>query len=69
MTRWLVLFGCVFTFAVAAPMGFDAEARKARYKQCSEMMMNGKTVKWRCTAKQVCCPDWFMSKGGCCNSM
>ena len=24
MTRWLVLFGCAFAFAVAAPMGFQA---------------------------------------------
>jgi hypothetical protein len=69
MTRWLVLFGCVFAFAVAAPMGFKAEARKQSSKMCTETTMEGKKVKWRCTAKQSCCFNWFTYTGACCSGM
>ena len=30
MSRWLVLFGCAFALALAAPMGLDAEAEGER---------------------------------------
>jgi len=66
MTRWIVLFACAFAFAVAAPMGFQAEARKAKYKVCTEATMSGKKVTWRCKASQECCYNWFMSKPACC---
>jgi len=65
MTRWLVIFGCAFAFAVAAPMGFHAEAKKL--KRCTETTMEGKKVKWMCKAKQECCFNWLTYKGACCS--
>jgi hypothetical protein len=65
MTRWLVLFVCAFAFAVAAPMGFKAEARKHKRQMCSVSMMDGKKVSWRCSASQKCCYSWFSGKGMC----
>jgi hypothetical protein len=66
MTRWLVILGLAFAFAVAAPMGFEAEARA---KRCVETTMEGKKVKWMCKAKQSCCFNWFAYKGACCTGM
>lgn len=63
MTRWLILFGCVFAFAVAAPMGFQAEARK--HKRCVAKTMEGKKVTWSCKAAQKCCLNWLENKGMC----
>ena len=69
MTRWLVVFGLAFAFAVAAPMGFEAEAR-AKYKGCAGTTMGGKKIKWRCKAKQDCgIVDMFSNKGTCLNMM
>ena len=65
MTRWFVLFACVFTFAAVAPMGFEAEARKA--KRCAEVNIEGKKVRWQCRAKQECCFNFFTQKGACCS--
>jgi hypothetical protein len=61
MTRWIVLFGLAFAFAVAAPMGFEAEAAKS--KRCTGVSMEGKKITWTCKAKQVCCNNLFMTKG------
>lgn len=70
MTRWLVIFGCAFAFAVAAPMGFQAEAKRAKLKACDGTTMDGKKIKWRCKAKQDCgIVDMFSNKGTCLNMM
>ena len=66
MTRWLVIFGCAFAFAVAAPMGFQAEAKRAKLKACDGTTMDGKKIKWRCKASQQCgIVDMFSNKGTC----
>jgi hypothetical protein len=63
MTRLLLVFGCVFAFALAAPMGHEAAAKKR--KACTATAMDGKQTKWRCKANQKCCYDWFAGKGTC----
>jgi hypothetical protein len=64
MTRWIVLFGLAFAFAVAAPMGFEAEARQ-QSKRCTATNMDGKRISWACRGKQVCCYQIFINKGTC----
>lgn len=64
MTRWIVVFGCVFAFALAAPMGFEASAAK-KAKSCTATAMDGKQTKWRCKADQKCCFNWLAGKGTC----
>lgn len=65
MTRWIVLFACAFAFIAAAPMGFEAQAKKRGAKMCAATMMDGKQTKWRCKAKMKCCYDWIGGKGAC----
>ena len=67
MSRWLVLFGCAFPLALAAPMGLDAEA-KARGKTCVAKGMDGKQTKWQCKSGEKCCYNSLMSKGTCSTS-
>ena len=69
MSRWLVLFGCAFALALAAPIGSDAEAKKARGKACVAKGMDGKQTKWQCKSGEKCCYDWLSSKGTCSSSM
>ena len=64
MTRSLILFGCVFAFALAAPLGLGAVAAK-KSRICAATMMDGKQTKWRCKASQKCCYDWLSGKGAC----
>ena len=64
MTRWFVLTACVFTFALATPMGFEAAAAK-RGKACAMTAMDGKKSTWRCKASEKCCFNWFTNKGTC----
>jgi hypothetical protein len=68
MTRWFVVFGCAFALALAAPVGSDAEAQKAKGKACVAKSMDGKQTKWRCKASEKCCYDWLSSKGTCSSS-
>jgi hypothetical protein len=64
MTRCLVICGCVFALAIAAPLGSDAQAAK-KGKWCSAAAMNGKQTKWKCKAGLKCCYDWMGGKGAC----
>ena len=50
--RWLLLFGGVFAFTVAAKKG----------GWCSATTMDGKQTKWRCKAGQKCCYSLFSGK-------
>jgi hypothetical protein len=59
--RWLLLFGGVFAFTVAAPLGFEAVAAK-KGGWCSASTMDGKQTKWRCKAGQKCCYSLFSGK-------
>lgn len=63
MTRWFILFACAFAFTAAAPMGFEAHAKRA--KTCKATMMDGKQTKWRCKAGTKCCYNWLQGKGAC----
>jgi hypothetical protein len=60
MTRWFVVFGCVFAFALAAPLGLEAAAAKSRI--CKATTMDGKQTKWRCKASQKCCYSMFSGR-------
>ncbi len=62
MTRWLVVFACAFAFAVAAPMGFEAQAKS---KRCTATTLEGKKVKWVCKANKTCAFNIFTYKGEC----
>jgi hypothetical protein len=65
MTRWLVVFTCAFAFVAAAPLGFEAQAKKRGHRMCAAAGMDGKQSKWRCKAGQKCCYDWLAGKGNC----
>lgn len=64
MTRWLMVFGCVFALALSAPMGGEATAAK-RGKACTSTGMDGKKSTWQCKTAEKCCFDWVSSKGTC----
>ena len=66
MIRYLTLFGCALSMALAVPAGFEAEAKgKKKNKLCMATAMDGKQTKWKCKAAEKCCYDWLMNKGTC----
>jgi hypothetical protein len=65
MHRWPLILGCVFALALAAPLGFQAEAAKAKGKNCVGTRMDGKQSRWQCRPAQKCCFDAVVGKGSC----
>lgn len=66
MARCFVMFACVFAFALATPIGFEANAaKKSKSIACAATAMNGKQTKWRCKVGTKCCFNWMANKGAC----
>lgn len=64
MIRYLTLLGCVLALGVAAPMGFDAHAKKPN-KMCKATALDGKQTKWKCKGSEKCCYEVVTNKGKC----
>jgi hypothetical protein len=66
MLRFIAMLGCAAALAVAAPVGFEAHAaKKPMSKSCKATGLDGKKVKFKCSAKETCCFDPILNKGTC----
>lgn len=62
MTRWIAVFGCVLTVALAAPVGNQAEAAR---KRCIAPASHGAKMTWVCKRTEKCCYDALFRRGSC----
>jgi hypothetical protein len=62
MRCWVVVLVSAFAFALAAPLGLEAAAAK-KYRVCTATGVDGKQIKWKCNARQMCCNSWLFARG------
>jgi hypothetical protein len=65
MTRWIAAVACTLAFALAVPLGSEAEAAYSRKKCIAPAMLGAGQTTWICRASQRCCYDWLTRRGTC----
>jgi len=65
MPRWIAAVACTLAFALAAPLGSEAEAAYGRKRCIAPASMGAVKATWICKASDRCCYDWLLRRGSC----